>query len=48
MEGIGIMRATNNFLHAHIDDAMVVSDQEAVEMAYYLLRCWPLRQHYLG
>jgi cysteine synthase len=40
MEGIGISRITANF-HAVaplLDDAVRVSDREAVEMAYYLLR----------
>ena len=37
-EGIGIGRLTQNFLNANIDDAVQVSDKEAVEMAYHLLR----------
>ena len=37
-EGIGIDRATSNFVKAKIDGAMVVTDQEAVEMAYYLTK----------
>ena len=37
-EGIGIGRLTQNFLNANIDDAIQVSDKEAVEMAYHLLR----------
>ncbi|KAF0684857.1 Aste57867_23202 [Aphanomyces stellatus] len=37
-EGIGIDRLTANFLHAEIDDAYLVTDNEAVEMARHLLR----------
>ena len=37
-EGIGIGRLTANFLNAEIDGAIKVSDVEAVEMAYHLLR----------
>ncbi|MFN3927831.1 MAG: cysteine synthase A [Pseudanabaenaceae cyanobacterium] len=36
-EGIGIMRATANFLRAKLDGAMRGTDQEVVEMAHYLL-----------
>lgn len=35
-EGIGIMRITENFRRARVDDAMRVSDQEMVEMLYHL------------
>ena len=37
-EGIGIGRLTSNFTAAKIDGAFQVTDREAVEMAYYLLR----------
>ncbi len=37
-EGIGIMRLTENFRRARIDDALRVSDQEMVEMLYHLAR----------
>jgi cysteine synthase len=37
-EGIGIGRLTLNFLNAEIDGAFQVSDVEAIEMAYHLLR----------
>ena len=37
-EGIGIMRLTENFKRARIDDAVRVSDQEMLEMAYHLAR----------
>ncbi|RHY41428.1 hypothetical protein DYB30_014261, partial [Aphanomyces astaci] len=37
-EGIGIDRLTANFLLAHVDDAYVVSDADAVNMARHLLR----------
>lgn len=37
-EGIGIGRITANFGAAKLDDAIKICDQEAVEMAYYLLR----------
>ncbi|OQS01168.1 cysteine synthase [Achlya hypogyna] len=36
-EGIGIDRLTANFTQAKIDDAYVVSDQEAVDMSRFLL-----------
>jgi len=35
-EGIGIMRLTENFRRARVDDALRVSDQEMVEMLYHL------------
>ncbi|KAK3281330.1 hypothetical protein CYMTET_10873 [Cymbomonas tetramitiformis] len=38
IEGIGIMRKTANFEHALIDGAMLGTDEEAIEMGYYLLR----------
>lgn len=37
-EGIGIMRLTANFLEARIDDAIQVSDQDMINMLYYLAR----------
>lgn len=37
-EGIGIMRLTENFRRARIDDAVRVSDQEMIEMLYHLAR----------
>ena len=37
-EGIGIDRLTENFKAAKVDGAFQVTDQEAVEMAYHLLR----------
>lgn len=37
-EGIGIMRVTENFKVARIDDAMRVTDQQMVDMAHWLLR----------
>ncbi len=37
-EGIGIMRVTENFRRARIDDAVQVSDQAMLEMAYHLAR----------
>ena len=37
-EGIGIMRLTENFRRARIDDAVRVTDQEMVEMLYHLAR----------
>lgn len=37
-EGIGINRLTSNFLRAHIDGAFQGSDQEALDMAHYLLQ----------
>jgi len=37
-EGIGIMRITENFRRAKIDEALRVSDQEMIEMLYHLAR----------
>ena len=37
-EGIGIMRVTENFRRAVIDDAMHVPDQEMIDMLYHLAR----------
>ena len=37
-EGIGIDRLTENFKAANVDGAFQVTDQEAIEMAYHLLR----------
>jgi cysteine synthase A len=37
-EGIGIMRITENFRRAVVDDAMYVSDQEMIDMLYHLAR----------
>ena len=37
-EGIGIMRLTENFRRARVDEAMRVSDQEMIEMLYHLAR----------
>ncbi len=37
-EGIGIMRETQNFAYGNVDDALKVSDQEMVEMLYFLSR----------
>jgi cysteine synthase len=37
-EGIGIMRITENFRRAVIDDAMHVSDHEMIDMLYHLAR----------
>lgn len=37
-EGIGIMRITENFRRAVVDEAVRVSDQEMIEMAYHLSR----------
>lgn len=37
-EGIGIGRITANFAQARLDGAFAGSDQEAVDMAYHLLR----------
>ncbi|WIA40306.1 hypothetical protein OEZ86_013677 [Tetradesmus obliquus] len=37
-EGVGLNRLTANFAAAAVDDAVRVSDREAVEMAAYLLR----------
>lgn len=39
IEGIGLVgRVTRNFSHAHFDDAVACTDQEAVDMARYILR----------
>ncbi|KAJ1507722.1 Cysteine synthase 2 [Coelomomyces lativittatus] len=40
VEGIGLNRMTYNFALTHpmVDDAVVVSDQEAVAMARYVLK----------
>jgi cysteine synthase A len=38
MEGIGINRLTANFAAAKVDFAFRGIDQEALDMAYYLLR----------
>lgn len=35
-EGIGIMRLTQNFAKAKIDDAMKIDDQELVNIAYHI------------
>ena len=35
-EGIGIMRVTENFRRARVDEALRVSDQEMIEMLYHL------------
>eukprot|EP00892_Ulva_mutabilis_P004832 jgi/Ulvmu1/2720/UM014_0177.1 len=37
-EGLGLNRLTKNFMAATIDDAVQCSDQEAVDMAQFLLR----------
>ncbi|GEL68623.1 cysteine synthase A [Myxococcus virescens] len=37
-EGIGIMRLTENFRRAQVDEAMRLGDQEMVEMLYHLAR----------
>ena len=37
-EGIGISRLTNNFAQAKVDGAFQGSNQEGVDMCYYLLR----------
>lgn len=37
-EGIGIMRVTENFKLAKIDEAMQVTDQQMIEMLYHLAR----------
>jgi cysteine synthase len=37
-EGIGIMRITENFRRAVVDDAVHVSDQEMIDMLYHLAR----------
>ncbi len=37
-EGIGIMRLTENFRRAQVDEAMRVSDQQMIDMLYHLAR----------
>jgi cysteine synthase len=37
-EGIGIMRITENFRRAQVDEAMRLSDQDMIEMLYHLAR----------
>jgi cysteine synthase A len=37
-EGIGIMRLTENFRHARVDEALRMSDQDMLEMLYHLAR----------
>jgi len=37
-EGIGIMRVTENYRRAQVDDAMRVSDQEMIDMVYHLAK----------
>ena len=37
-EGIGIMRVTENFRQASVDEAMQVSDQQMIEMFHHLAR----------
>lgn len=37
-EGIGIMRITDNFRRAAIDEVMRITDQEMIEMLYHLAR----------
>jgi len=37
-EGIGIMRLTENFKRAKVDEAMRLSDQQMIEMLYHLAR----------
>lgn len=37
-EGIGIMRMTENFKQAKIDDAVQINDQEMIEMLYHLAK----------
>jgi cysteine synthase A len=38
VEGIGILRLTSNFKAAQVDGAVVCTDQEAVDMTYFLLK----------
>ena len=38
VEGIGIKRITANFARARVDGALQVTDEETIEMVYYLLR----------
>lgn len=37
-EGIGIMRLTENFRRAHVDEALRLPDQDMLEMLYHLAR----------
>lgn len=37
-EGIGIMRLTENFKQAQIDDSIQISDQQMIEMLYFLAK----------
>jgi cysteine synthase A len=37
-EGIGIMRLTENFRHARVDEAMRLPDQDMLDMLYHLAR----------
>jgi cysteine synthase A len=37
-EGIGIMRLTENFRRARVDETMRLSDQQMLEMTYHLTR----------
>jgi len=37
-EGIGIMRLTENFRRARVDEAMRLTDQDMLEMLYHLAR----------
>ncbi|NRD56213.1 cysteine synthase A [Corallococcus exiguus] len=37
-EGIGIMRLTENFRQARVDEAMLLEDQDMLEMLYHLAR----------
>ena len=37
-EGIGIMRLTENFRQARVDEAMRLEDQDMLEMLYHLAR----------
>ena len=38
VEGVGLDRITANFQHALISDGMLVSDQDMVNMAHWILR----------
>jgi cysteine synthase A len=37
-EGIGIMRITENFRRARVDEALRITDQQMIEMLYHLAR----------
>lgn len=37
-EGIGIMRLTENFKRAHVDEAMQVNDEQMISMLYHLAK----------